>query len=81
MFQMTSGVTQLKRLVDCLGTSKDTIELRSVVAPDSGPPQRVAASAGNCLKDLQVHDVCSCNRTACTAQAVVCHLTTRVAVG
>ena len=28
VFQMTSGVAQLKRLVDALGTPKDTVDLR-----------------------------------------------------
>jgi hypothetical protein len=28
VFKMTSGVAQLKRLVDALGTAKDTVDLR-----------------------------------------------------
>jgi hypothetical protein len=28
IFQLTNGVTQLKRLVDALGTSKDTVQHR-----------------------------------------------------
>ncbi len=33
VFQMATSVTALKRLVDSLGTSKDTVELRSVTTP------------------------------------------------
>lgn len=52
MFQMTSGVTQLKRLVDCLGTSKDTIELRHKLTAQHTKVQSAAKSIKEQLTGL-----------------------------